>query len=126
MKRHTLPAPLILCLATSLFGGEVKHVNAQEAAALLEKGGVVVLDVRTDQEYAEGHLKGSKQIDVQDPSFNDRASKLDPSATYLVHCRSGRRSADAVEKLQKLGIKNLIHLDGGINAWNEAGLPVEK
>lgn len=105
---------------------DVKHVTAKAAAEILAKGDVIVLDVRTADEFAEGHIKGAENIDFLDDQFKTRAAKLDPEKTYLVHCQVGGRSTQSLKPLQDLGIKNLIHLDGGFGSWKESGLPVEK
>ena len=82
----------------------------------------VVLDVRTPAEYQTGHLAGAVNMDVTADDFDANAQKLDPSKTYLVYCRSGRRSATACDKLADRKIKTL-NLAGGIAAWQAANLP---
>jgi rhodanese-related sulfurtransferase len=125
MKKLTL---LILSTLLSITASadEVKHVQSKEAAEILKKGDVIVLDVRTADEFSEGHIEGAKNIDFLDDSFKKEAAKLDPSKTYLVHCQAGGRSSNSLKPLQELGIKNLIHLDDGFGGWKEAGLPVKK
>ncbi len=118
---------LLLTTAATLTAGEVKHVKAKEAAALLAKGDVIVLDVRTADEYTEGHIKGATHIDfLDDAKFKAAAAKLDKNKTYLVHCQGGGRSSRSLPVLQDLGLQHLIHLDDGFAGWQEAGLPVEK
>jgi rhodanese-related sulfurtransferase len=107
----------------------VKNVDAAGAAALLKDNaasGVVVLDVRTPDEYRSGHIADATNIDFRGSDFGDRVKKLDPSKTYLVHCASGGRSTTSLAVFQKLGFKSVVHLDGGFNAWKKAGYPVEK
>lgn len=83
-----------------------------------------LLDVRTPQEYAEGHIDGALNINVQSDDFKQMAEKeLSKDSTILVYCRSGRRSMDAAEILTKLGYK-VVNLKGGIIEWKEDGLPV--
>lgn len=106
---------------------KVDHVDAKGAAELLASDAKpVVLDVRTPEEYAEGHIEGSTMIDFKAPDFEAKVAELDRDQTYLIHCRSGRRSTDALPTLEKLGFKHIVHLDGGFNAWSEAGEPVAK
>ena len=106
---------------------QVDHVDAKGAAELLaSEEKPVVLDVRTPEEYAEGHIEGSTMIDFKAPDFEAKVAELDRDQTYLIHCRSGRRSSDALPTLKKLGFKHIVHLDGGFNAWSEAGEPVAK
>jgi rhodanese-related sulfurtransferase len=87
---------------------------------------VVILDVRTPAEFAEGHLPGAVLIDFRAPDFVERVAKLDKSKQYLVHCAAGGRSARACAKLETLGFTNLVNLEGGLNAWKGAGKPVTK
>lgn len=105
----------------------VQHVDAAGAKKLLaDPGKVVVLDVRTPEEFAGGHLAGAKNLDFNQPSFRDELSKLDRDATYLVHCAAGGRSTRSLTRFKELGFKSVIHLDGGYNGWVQAGQPVEK
>jgi rhodanese-related sulfurtransferase len=102
------------------------HVDAAGAAEVLEERPVVVLDVRTPAEYAGGHLAGATLVDFRAPDFEARAAALDRDREYLVYCRSGGRSAGAVDVLRKLGFRKLVNLDGGYRAWVAGGHPVER
>lgn len=83
-----------------------------------------LVDVRTPQEYAEGHIDGALNINVQSDDFQQIVDKeLSKDFTILVCCRSGRRSMDAAEILKKFGYK-VVNLKGGIIEWEEDGLPV--
>jgi rhodanese-related sulfurtransferase len=104
----------------------VKHVKAEEAASLVKEGKVQVLDVRTADEYKEGHIKGAKNIDFTENNFESEAAKLDKSKPWLVHCGGGGRSSRSLEVLQKLGFQHIYHLDGGLKGWKAEGKPVEK
>ena len=85
----------------------------------------VVLDLRTPEEYAEGHVKGARNVDYLDTAlFNAEVSKLDPTRTYYIYCRSGRRSHAASEIMEKEGLKT-VDMEGGILAWQQDGLPLE-
>ena len=102
-----------------------REVDAAQAAALLnEHPDTVVLDVRTPAEHAEGHIAGAVLIDHDSDGFAEKLAALDKSRTYLVHCKSGRRSADARDILVRAGFPNVVHFAGGFDAWSEAGLPV--
>ena len=87
---------------------------------------VFLLDVRTPEEYNEGHLKGATLINYYDNNFSEEVSKLDKNKTVYVYCRSGKRSSEAQKKMLKKGFYSVINLDGGIIAWQKAELPVEK
>jgi rhodanese-related sulfurtransferase len=119
---------LALAFSTTLASADdVKHVKSKEAAAIVAKGDVIVLDVRTPDEYAEGHIEGAKNIDfLDDAKFKTEAAKLDKTKTYLVHCQAGGRSTKSLKTLQELGINNLIHLDDGFGGWSDNKLPVKK
>ena len=105
---------------------KITHADAKEAAKLVAKKEVVVLDVRTPGEYSAGHIAGATNLDFQASDFSERLTKLDREKTYLVHCASGGRSTKALPQFSKLGFKRVVHLDGGIKAWQAAGNPVEK
>ncbi|MFI5380125.1 MAG: rhodanese-like domain-containing protein [Tepidisphaerales bacterium] len=102
------------------------NVDANQFEALARQPNTVILDVRSAGEYADGHLAGAVNIDVNSPDFEERVAKLDKSKVYVVHCRSGGRSARACGELTGKGFGTLYNLDGGINAWLAAGKPVEK
>lgn len=106
-------------------GGAVQHVNAKEAAELLQSGaGAVVLDIRTPEEFESAHIPGAKNIDFQSDDFESELSELDPEGTYMVHCMSGGRSKKSLNTFSKVGLTNVYHLDGGIRGWTETGHPV--
>lgn len=89
-------------------------------------GGAQLLDVRTKEEWDEGHLKGATLITVTEEGFLDKAkAALDPKKGVVVYCRSGGRSAKAAAQLRSAGF-TVYDLDGGITAWKAAGKPVVK
>lgn len=89
-----------------------------------KKRKTVILDVRTPEEVAEGHLAGAKNIDVQDELFQQNIEQLNKNKTYLLYCRSGKRTAVAGAKMKAAGFKKVYMLDGGITSWKEKGKPV--
>lgn len=103
----------------------VRHVSVDEAAALLARDpSIVVIDVRTGGEYRRGHIAGARNINYFSLNFSKRMKDLDPSAAYLVHCKSGHRSGRAAPIMINAGISTVIHMDGGFDAWKDAGHPV--
>ncbi len=100
-------------------------MEPNEFAEAIKKENVILLDVRTPDEYFEGHLKGAVQIDYRDDNFAEQVAELDTTKTVYVYCRSGSRSAGAQELMLKQNFKNVINLKGGILAWKKAGLPIE-
>lgn len=117
-------AAIGLALALSLgacSSGADEHVNATEFAEAVQQRGTVLLDVRTSDEFAGGHLPGALNIDVEGGDFEQRIAGLDKSAAYALYCHSGRRSAIALDKMKEAGFTNVRDLAGGIGAWTEAG-----
>lgn len=105
----------------------IKHVDADAAAKLVKDNSkLVVLDIRTPEEFAAGHIKGARNLDFQGDEFRQQLNQLAKDKTYLVHCASGGRSTKSLELFKKLEFKSLYHLDGGIKAWQKSGHPVEK
>lgn len=104
-----------------------KNLDVAQAVQLLKDNAeVVVLDVRTPNEFATGHIAKALNIDYKADDFDAQLAALDRKATYLVHCRSGNRSTATFGTLLDLGFESLYHLDGGLLAWEAAGQPVEK
>jgi len=101
-----------------------QSVGVDDFAALADTDGVVVLDVRTPEEFAEGHLEGAVNLDVSSAAFADGLADLDPAATYAVYCRSGNRSQTALAQILDAGIPAVVDLTGGIQAWTQAGRAV--
>jgi rhodanese-related sulfurtransferase len=108
----------------------VTEVSSQQAYSLvLKEGGnpdFVVLDVRTPAEFGDGHIKSAINLDVQSSSFRAGIGKLSPSKTYLVYCRSGNRSRQAVVIMRELGFSHIYHLTNGITEWSSENLPLVK
>ena len=92
------------------------NMDAHQFAELITDSAVVILDVRTAEEYASGHLEGAILLDQKQSDFIERAKATLPSdKTIAIYCRSGRRSADAAGRLAKVGYK-CVNLKGGIIA----------
>jgi len=100
------------------------RVGVSEFAAMIDTPGTQIIDVRTPEEFAEGHIKGAVNIPVESPDFLDNVSQLDPSRTYAVYCRSGNRSQGAVEGMASVGITNIYELESGTIGWTGEGLPL--
>lgn len=126
--RRTLFLILMTMSAVQISGcnsnDKIISVSAPEFDKEIKDDSVQLLDVRTPLEYAEGHIAGALNINVQSDDFQQVAEKeLSKDSTILVYCRSGRRSMNAAEILTKLGYK-VVNLKGGIIEWREDGLPV--
>ena len=84
----------------------------------------VMLDVRTDVEFAEKHLSNSKHIPLD--RLKDSLSQLDPTKHHYLLCLSGKRASKAADLLVQSGFEHLSIIDGGIDAWERSGLPIER
>ncbi len=127
-SRRALAIVLIVLLATLVAacgassGAAVKKVDAAKAVGMLANR--VVIDVRTPSEYAAGHVAGAQNIDVEAGDFATRIESLDKTASYLVYCHSGRRSAIAADEMAKAGFTDIV--DGGALAdLVAAGAPTQ-
>jgi rhodanese-related sulfurtransferase len=108
-------------------GTVVKNVTPDEAEkALKERKDVVVLDIRTPDEFKAGHIAGAKNIDFKSDDFAKQVATLDKSKTYIVHCGSGGRSTSSLTAFKEQKFSSILHLDKGFKAWEKAGKPVEK
>lgn len=114
--------------STSAASGQATTANSPAAAAFenipaaafaekMKMPNTVVLDVRTPAETAAGKIEGAIEMDVNAPDFAQQLSQLDKSKTYLVYCRSGRRSAVACNIMSDQGFTQLFNLEGGYLSW---------
>ncbi len=103
-----------------------KRGSPQDITLLINRGKTTILDVRDAKEFAEGHLPEAKNIPLAE--LDKRISELDKfkSRSLIVVCKSGARASAAAAKLAKAGFADVVNLDGGIAAWQKAGLPVIK
>lgn len=83
-----------------------------------------VIDVRTASEFSEGHVKGARNLDIRNGDFDKALADLDKDAAYSVYCRSGNRSADAVERMRNAGFKNVVDLGALEEAAQSLSLPI--
>ena len=101
-----------------------RELTAKEAKELIERGEVLVLDVRTPKEFHDGHLKGAKLIPVQ--QLDGRASEIEEheDKDILLYCRSGNRSTVAAEILRRRGFRRLHNMRHGIRGWLREGYEI--
>ena len=104
----------------------VKHVDVKQAEKLISDHKVIILDVRTPGEFKSGHIAGATNIDFNSRDFEKAIATLPKTNSYLVHCAVGGRSTHSLKLFEKNDFKSIYHLDGGIQAWEKAGLPTEK
>jgi rhodanese-related sulfurtransferase len=95
-----------------------KTVSQKKFQRLINRKNTVLLDVRTSDEYKTGHIPGSLQIDVvKTEDFSSRIASLDKSKTYLLYCRSGKRSKEAMALMKESGFRKLYDLEDGFSKW---------
>lgn len=100
-------------------------VSVADAAAMIKKmPDLQLIDVRTKGEHDAGHLANAKLIPVQE--IESRLAEIDKTKPVLLYCRTGHRSGTALKTLVGKGYTNATHMEGGIAAWQGAGLPVTK
>lgn len=105
-------------------GASGGKVNAAQATQLINKENAIVVDVRDAVEFAKGHLPNARHIPLD--SLGEQVEKLakDKSVPVIAICQTGARSGRACAVLKKAGFANVVNLDGGLSAWQQAGLPV--
>lgn len=109
-------------LGTTAFAQQnpgISVIKPEKFEQQIEKEGVQLIDVRTPEEYKEGHIQGAKNVDFLAEDFLAKFSELDldKDQPVYVYCRSGNRSAKASAKLSEAGFKKIIDLEGGYKAW---------
>ena len=124
MNRPLTTALMALTMTTSVLAGT--SVAPADVAQQIKdpKTAPFVLDVRTPEEFAEGHVPGAKNIPVAD--VGERAAEVPKDRPVVVYCRSGARVKRANAILRERGYTNLIEMEGSMLAWDAAKLPVEK
>ena len=124
-KRYTIAAVIVSIgiIAAAVLAGsfaQSRTVTLLSTSAFIAKSqeapDSIILDVRSKAEFESGHFPNAMNIDADDPQFDHKVKSLDPSKTYLVYCRSGRRSAIATQRMSSYGFKHLYELQGGIAA----------
>jgi len=125
MKNILTSLLALLGLASACSQQNFENANVNKFAELIADPDVVLLDVRTQSEFDEGHVANAINIDVKQNDFVEQAkSTLPADKTIAVYCRGGRRSVTAAGLLAAEGYK-VVNLEGGIMAWKEAGMPTE-
>jgi rhodanese-related sulfurtransferase len=99
-------------------------VNTAEATHLINREDTLVLDVRDPGEYGAGHILGAKNVPLS--RLGDAGVAKRKDRPMIVYCEGGERSSKAVAALKRQGFARVVNLTGGLRAWQQAGLPVEK
>ena len=134
-KLMLLVLSVLLVTGVGLTGGCVQaqiieDITPQEAFTLIQENqnnpDFVIIDVRTPQEFADGYIENAINLDFHSETFRDELNNLDKNKTFLVYCRSGVRSGNALDIMAELNFREAYNILGGINAWKAEGLPTTK
>lgn len=98
--------------------------DAELLALLADRPDLLLIDVRTDQEWEQGHIPGAAFLDFLEDDFEERAFALPKDRPIAVYCAAGGRSEDAMIKMKKAGFRELYNLRGGFYGWEDAGRDV--
>ncbi|WP_407429753.1 rhodanese-like domain-containing protein [Arcticibacter sp.] len=116
-----------ILLTTKTFAQQQDVVTVRDFRKGIKKEHPIILDVRSPEEYAEGHIKNALNLNWQNPDeFATLAARMQKSKPVYIYCRSGVRSAKAAEWLRSNGFTHIVGLDGGIKAWLDADKRVVK
>lgn len=100
---------------------EYQEVSSDELEEIVEGNSdedFVILDVRTSQEFDQGHIPNAIQVDFYNPHFRDEIARLDKERTYYVVCRSGARSGKTCSMMSEMGFEQVYNLEGGMLRWS--------
>lgn len=118
-------AALILLAGCSSTGSATTvNLNVSEFSQKITEPDVIIVDVRTPEEFASGHIEGALNIDFNSGNFANEITRLNPSENYAIYCRSGSRSGQAASIMHKAGFHDVSNLNGGVIDWTNAGLPL--
>jgi rhodanese-related sulfurtransferase len=118
-------ASIILLAGCSSTGSATTvNLNVSEFSQKITEPRVIIVDVRTPEEFASGHIEGALNIDFNSGNFANEITRLNPSETYAVYCRSGSRSGQAASIMHKAGFHDVSNLNGGVIDWTNDGLPL--
>ena len=128
MLLATVALLLAACGGTATTDAGLNLTSVTEVADIVTSPpeDLVVLDIRTPEEFAAGHLAGAINIDYYASDFESQLSGLDLDVPYVMYCNSGNRSGNTLPLMDSLGFSEVYELDGGIQAWLAANLPTEQ
>jgi len=125
--KFLLPVFILILASFSSVSAQKKQLNSPEIKEVLKKNtSIVILDVRTAEEFAAGHLKGAHNIDIRQQDAYSKIDKLNPKATYLVYCRTNHRSGMAVDYMMQKGFKLVYQMMDGFPGWAANKLEIQK
>lgn len=103
-----------------------EHIKTDEFKKRVEEGGYELIDLRTPEEFANGHLEGAYNIDFTSPEIHALIEKLDKEKKYLLYCRTGNKSGQTLDIMKEKEFVEAYNMLGGINEWNDEGYDVVK
>ena len=125
-----LSATLVLgaCGGSTATDSKLELTSAADVAEIVDAppADLVILDIRTPEEFSAGHLAGAINIDYYAADFEAQLSGLDLNVPYVMYCNSGNRSSNALPLMDSIGFEEVYELDGGIQAWYSAGNPIDQ
>jgi thioredoxin 1 len=128
IQKSLLLFTILLCATIFSFAqkktAKTLDINEYESSLKATKN-VQLIDVRTPEEYSSGHLTDAQNVNYYDTDFRDQLNLLDKSKPSFIYCKSGSRSASAMEIMEEVGFKEIYNLKGGIMAWQAASKPLE-
>ncbi len=126
-KRIVFTAVIMFVALLTASAQKIMQKNSTELSQILAKDKkIVILDVRTPQEFAAGHLKGAVNIDIYQDNFYTRIDKLDKKTSYMVYCRTSNRSGVTVTYMKQKGFALVYQMMDGFPGWAYNKLPYEK
>ena len=125
--KFLLPTLMLLLASFSGVSAQKTQLNSPEIKEVLKKNkAIVILDVRTSEEFVAGHLKGAQNIDIRQSDAYSKLDKLNPKTTYLVYCRTNHRSGMAVDYMMQKGFKTVYQMMDGFPGWAANNFAFEK
>ena len=126
----TVIVVMIFMLASAVtLSAKIKNINTEKAKKLMEQldgdQDFVILDVRTPEEFSEGHIENAVNLDFYADAFPNELESLDKKKTYLIYCRTGGRSGNALKMMKEKGFEDVYNMEGGIIEWSDS-YPVVK
>lgn len=114
------------CGGSTATDSQLALTSVDEVHEIVETppAGLVILDIRTPEEFAAGHIEGAINIDYYAADFEQQLGELDLDVPYVMYCNSGNRSSNTLPLMDSIGFSEVYELDGGIQAWFGAGLPI--
>lgn len=128
MKNRIILSVVVAFIASfSLSSQGLTRINSTDLGTVqAENEKMVLLDVRTPDEFAQGHIKGAINIDIRQPGFYDKILALDKKATYMVYCRTQNRSGVTVNYMMQNGFSSVYQMVDGTSGWYMNKLPLER